>query len=205
MSRRSGSVSGWSAPVSPDFRHPMKPWVVKGSRIIIERRWLKLREDHVLLPAGGEIQEFHVIESPAWTSVVALTDEARLILVEQYRHGIARVTLELPAGVIDTDETPLEAARRELLEETGYAAKTWEPLIEVCPEPNRQNTRAHFFLARGARKVKEPAFDDCEQIEAVLLEPAELWDAIDRGDFCHGVQLGALLIAVRKGAFGVPR
>jgi 8-oxo-dGTP pyrophosphatase MutT (NUDIX family) len=178
----------------------MKPWVVTRSRVLIERRWLKLREDRVSLPWGGEIPEFHVIESPAWSSVVPFTEDGRLVLVEQYRHGIEKVTLELPAGVIDAGETPLQAAQRELLEESGYSAAEWEPLIELCPDPNRQNARAHFFLARGARAVRDPKLDDSEQIEVVLVTPAELWAAIDAGRFCQGVQLGALLIAARKGA-----
>jgi 8-oxo-dGTP pyrophosphatase MutT (NUDIX family) len=183
----------------------VKPWTVKRSRVIYERRWLRLREDHVLLPGGGEIEEFHVVEGPDWTSIVALTEDFRLLLVDQYRHGMVCVSRELPAGVIEPGEQPLDAARRELLEETGYASDDWQPLISLSPEPNRMKTRAHFFLARGARRVSEPRPDPSEQLRVVLLGCDEVLAALDSGEICHGVHAAAILLAARRGLFGDTR
>ena len=83
------------------------------------------RED----PVPGEPQkegEFYVIDAPDWVNVVALTDRDELLLIEQWRHGVDHATLEIPGGMVDPGETPLEAARRELLEETGYRAGTFQ-------------------------------------------------------------------------------
>ena len=100
-------------------------WKVKSSRYVIDRPWIKLREDHVVLPSGVEMEEFHVVEYPNWAATVCIDQDDNLVLVEQYRHGIHRSSLELPAGVIEPDEDPLEAAKRELIEETGYIAPNW--------------------------------------------------------------------------------
>ena len=97
--------------------------------MLLERPWLKLREDRVTLPGRIEAFDFHVVEMPEWVGILAVTEHEQVLFVEQYRHGCGRVSLELPAGVIDPGEHPLAAAQRELLEETGYAAEDWRPLI----------------------------------------------------------------------------
>lgn len=177
----------------------MKPWSVKQSRTLVDRRWLKIHEQHIVLPHGGEIDEFHLVEAPDWSSVLATTEEGQVVFVEQYRHGAARLSRELPAGVIDAGESPEAAARRELLEETGYTASTFEPLITVNTEPSRHTNRAHFFFARGARKVAEQHVDPSENIQVVLMKPDEILGAIERGLVIHGVHVGAILLAAQRG------
>lgn len=175
------------------------PWKVKESRTIVDRRWLRVHEQRIELPHGGEIDEFHLLEGPSWASVLAVTDEGRVALVRQYRHGVGGPSLELPAGVIDEGETPEHAARRELREETGHEAERWEPLIAVNPEPARHTTRAHFFVALGARRVSAQAMDPSENIEVVMLDGPQLMAAIERGEMHHGVHVGAVLLAARRG------
>ena len=177
----------------------MKPWLVKNSRTVVDRRWLRVHEQHITLPHGGEIGEFHLIEAPDWAAVVATTEEGQVVFVEQYRHGATRASLELPAGVIDSGESASDAARRELLEETGYAADHVEPLLTVNTEPSRHTNRAHFYVARGARLVASQNVDPSENIRVVLLDPDEIMGAIERGDILHGVHVGALLLAAHRG------
>ena len=177
----------------------MKAWRVEESRVLFERQWLRLREDRVELSNGTTIDEYHVLELPDWTGVLALTDDGEVALVEQYRHGLGASTLELPAGVIEPGELPLEAARRELLEETGYASDDWLALGALSPEPNRQNNRAHFFVARHARRVAPPKLDQSEVIETRLVRTDQLLEQIEQGRLLHAVHIAAILLAMTRG------
>ncbi len=180
----------------------MKPWRALRSRILLDRRWLRLREEHVVLPTGVEMEEFHVIESPDWAAIVALTAAGRVLLVDQYRRGIGTSSRELPAGVIDDGETPLQAAQRELLEETGHQAEHWQPLITVATEPARHTAQAHFFFARGALAVAEPRYDSTEHIEVLSATPDELLRWIHSGQIVHGLHIGAILLAAERSLLG---
>ncbi len=177
----------------------MDAWRVKESRTIVDRAWLRIDEQQIELPHGGTIEDFHLIAGPDWVAVLALSESGKIVLVDQYRHGAGRVSRELPAGVIDASETPLDAARRELLEETGWAADDWRPLLSVQTEPARHTTRAHFFFAAGARQVAEQRVEACENIAVALVTPDELFDQIERGVIFHGVHIGAIYTAARRG------
>ena len=177
----------------------MKPWQVLDSKLLISERWLQLREDRVRLPNGYEIDRFHVIHGPDWASVLCVTEASEVVLVRQYRHGIMKPSLELPAGVIEPHETPEEAARRELVEETGYEADDWVRIQSVSTEPARHTTTAHFFCARGARPAREPAPEESEVLEIVKVPLADLARLATDGTIVHGVHVGAILVALRLG------
>ncbi|HEY6561444.1 MAG TPA: NUDIX hydrolase [Polyangiaceae bacterium] len=177
----------------------MKPWKVRKSRVVLDRKWLRVREEHVELSTGQEIEEFHVLEGPNWVGVLALTEDERVVLVDQYRHGIAALSRELPAGVIEPDESPLAAAQRELLEETGCAAEDWHPLIHFATEPARHTTMAQFFVARKARFVSEQRLDPGEQMSVVCLTPTEVFEQIESGAIRHATHVAAIALARVKG------
>lgn len=175
----------------------MRPWQVLDSKLLVSERWLQLREDRVRLSNGHEIERFHVIHGPDWTSVLCVTDDAEVVLVRQYRHGIGRASLELPAGVIEPQETPEEAARRELAEETGYESDDWVRIQTVSTEPARHTTQAHFFCARGARRTREPAPEESEVLEIVRVPLSDLARLATDGSIVHGVHVGAILAALQ--------
>ena len=102
-------------------KQKIENWKVLRSEYIAREPWFTARRDEVQLPNGNVIPTYYVLEYPAWICVIALTKEGGMIMERQYRHGIGRVDYELCAGVVDpTDASPLEAAKRELLEETGF-------------------------------------------------------------------------------------
>jgi 8-oxo-dGTP pyrophosphatase MutT (NUDIX family) len=177
----------------------MKRWRVLADQLLLDRRWLRIREQRIALPHGGEIEQYHVIEAPDWAAILALTEQGQVVLVDQYRHGLGDMSRELPAGVIDAQETPAAAALRELREETGFVAEQAEPLLAVCTETARHTARAHFFFARGARGVSRPELDPEENVAVHLLSVAELLSEVDRGAIAHGLHVAAILTAARRG------
>jgi 8-oxo-dGTP pyrophosphatase MutT (NUDIX family) len=166
---------------------------------LCERTFVRVLEDHVRLGDGREIDDFCVIESPDWAAVLCVTADGRVALVRQYRHGLGAESWELPAGALEPGEDPLAAAQRELLEETGYATDTWQPLLVASIDPSRQVSRAHFYAALGARRVAAPALDSNEDLETVLVGKAELLQMVDSGQLVHGIHIAAILMALRKG------
>jgi 8-oxo-dGTP pyrophosphatase MutT (NUDIX family) len=175
----------------------VKPWQVLDTKLLISERWLQLREDRVRLGNGHEIDRFHVIHGPDWASVLCITEASEVIMVRQYRHGIAQPSLELPAGVIEPHESPEEAARRELAEETGYESDDWVRIQTVSTEPARHTTQAHFFCARGARPTRKPAPEETEVLEIVKAPVTELGRLATDGSIVHGVHVGAILAALQ--------
>ena len=178
---------------------PLVPWQVLERRTLITRRWLAVHEDRIRLANGREMPEFHVVEGPSWASVLCLTASDEIVLVRQYRHGIRRESLELPAGVIEDGEAPFAAAQRELAEETGYVAERWEPLLSVATEPSRHTVHAHFFCALGATPSVERSLDESEDIQVVLVPRTELVSLIASGEIVHGVHVAAILFAAQRG------
>ena len=177
----------------------MKPWLILKRELLIDRRWLRVFEEQAQLSNGHTIDDFHLIDTPPWVAVVALTSAHEVLFVDQYRRGLDGVSRELPAGVIEPGEAPLEAARRELLEETGHVAAEWVPLATVAPEPSRSTSRAHLFVARGAHRVAGQQLDASEDVSVHLMPVAEALKAVEEGLVAHGTHIGALLLAERKG------
>lgn len=135
--------------------------------------------------------KFYRMECPEWVNVIAITS-GEIILVKQHRYGIDEETFELPAGAVeDKDANPLEAARRELLEETGYGNGQWISLGWVHPNPAIQNNRCHIFLVKNAEKIADINNDLHENTKPIFLPPSTVEEWISNGKITHSLAISA--------------
>jgi ADP-ribose pyrophosphatase len=176
--------------------HRLRPWRVLSSDYRIETPYLRLRADRVELPSGHVVDDYFVRESRGFSVVFALTEDERVVLVRQYKHGIGAVVLELPAGAIDPGESPLVCARRELAEETGYDAATVEHIRTFVTDPTNSDSQFHLFLARGAVPTGSQDLDLTEEIDVVLASPADVRAMAFDGRIAAGSQVAAVLVAL---------
>ncbi len=145
----------------------VEPWQVLESKYAYRDRWLAVRSDTVRVPNGTILAPYHTIEFPEWVCAIALTPAREIVLIEEYRHGVERLSVELPCGTPeDEGEDVLEAMQRELLEETGYASEEWHSLGSSTANTARQNNRVHAFLALDAHRVSDQKLDPGEMIRA---------------------------------------
>ena len=150
------------------------------------------RIDHMRNPRNGQAFDRLVLESVDWVNMVALDEQGRCIMIRQYRFGVGYNTLETPGGMVDPGEDSLMAARRELLEETGYAAEEWHYLGAVEPNPAIHNHLCHHWLARNASPSGEQGLGDGEAIAVELMSEAEVRQAVVSGELKHALALSAL-------------
>ncbi len=168
-------------------------WRVTGSDIVIETPHLRLRRDTVELPNGARVGPYYVRESRGFAVVFALTPDERVVLVRQYKHGIGRIVLELPAGGIDPGEDAAACARRELAEETGYApAGDLERIGTYVFDPTGATTTYHLYLARDAEPRTAQTFDPTEDITLELATLAELRRYVRDGTIEVGIHIASI-------------
>lgn len=156
------------------YKDDAMKWETVGSEYLFRRPWLTVRRDTVRLPNGVVHPEYYVLEYPTWVNVIALTPEGKFVMVKQYRHGLGIVATELCAGVAEAGEEPLEAARRELMEETGFGGGEWELLTVLCANPGSQNNLSYSFVARGVVRMDSQHLDETEDIKVEILDESEV-------------------------------
>jgi ADP-ribose pyrophosphatase len=172
--------------------------VLKSERLV-ESPWLTVRREHIRTPTGYEIPEYYLVDAPDIVTVLALTVERQVVLVEQYRHGLGGIGLELPAGMHDeAGESAEQAARRELLEETGYQAGQLELLGELRPSYARQSNRLYAYLALDCREVAEPHGDPAEDIVVRLVDLETLRGLVRSGEIGSLVSVGAIFLGLER-------
>jgi len=172
----------------------MKRWERTGRRYLFRSPVFRIREDTLVSPRTGGSLPFYVLECDDWVNVVAFTTADELVLVRQYRQGREELSLEIPGGVVEPDEPPADAARRELREETGYTCEAIEPLGWVAPNPAIQTNRCHTYLATGCRYEGEPTPDEGEDIEVELMPAAQVRDALREGTIRHSLVVAGLYL-----------
>lgn len=149
-------------------------WKIVESEYLFNRPWLTVRRDKVELPDGRTNDEFYVLEYPDWVNVIAITRDGEFVMERQYRHGIGLTCYEICAGVIEKGETPLDAAKRELLEETGYGNGQWKEIMTISGNSSTTNNYTHCFVATGVEKIGTQHLDNTEDISVHLLSRQEV-------------------------------
>ena len=167
-------------------------WKTLSSKQLIDRPWMRVRCDKVQLPDGRVHEEYYVLSYPSWVNVIAETEEGDIILERQYRHGLDIVSTEICAGVMEEGETPLEAAQRELEEETGYTGGEWKEIMTVAPNPGVMDNLCHCFYAKKVRKTCEQHLDDTEDIDVLLCPKQEVKQMLIRGEFIQALMVAPL-------------
>lgn len=167
-------------------------WKILESEYIIKRPWLTARRDKLELPDGRVIDEYYVLEYPDWVNVIAITKEGQFVMERQYRHASGIYSTELPCGVMEEGEEPLEAAKRELLEETGYSGGNWSKLMTLSPNPGSMTNSAHCFLAVGVEKRAEQSLDENEDLTVLLMSESEVKALLENGGICQALMVAPL-------------
>lgn len=183
------------------FADDPTPWKVLTSEYLARKPWHTVRVERVLLPTGAEIAEYWVNEYLPWVNVVAVTPEEQVLLIRQYRHGLGEVHFELPGGTTDPGETSLEdAARRELLEETGYGGGRWSPFMTLSANPALQNNLTYTFLVEGVVPLGRPEPEASEDLRIHLTPVGEIERLLDGGEIVqalHAAPLAKFLLSRR--------
>ena len=172
--------------------------LLKLHQNLLKDRWINLRSDHCVTPAGTEIGPYYVLTYPDWVHVVAVTPAGGLVLVRQYRHAIGESVLELPAGAVDpSDANTEQAARRELEEETGFTAQHWRLVSSLYPNPATQTNRVHVYLALDAVRDGTQHLDKGEEGLQVSVAPIkEIMDGLRTGILGQSMHVSAVLLGL---------
>ena len=174
----------------------LKPWKILDSKYLYKTNGVALRVDQCEIP-NGNVFEPYVIETGTWVNVIPLTKNRDVVLVKQYRHGIGQALLEIPAGVMDAeDDSPLQTAKRELLEETGYTSEKFIKVGKSYPNPATHNNLTFSFLALDVELNGQQHLDDTEEIEVSLMPFDEFVTMAKEGGLPQALHVSALFYAL---------
>ena len=174
-------------------------WKILSSEYLYRETWFTIRKDICETPDGKIVDPYYVYEFPTWVSAFAVTEDAKVVMVRQYRHGIRETIIEVPGGCVDaTDKSNQDAIARELMEETGYRFSHYEYLGKVSPNPSTNDNWMHMFLATGGVKVNEQKLDHNEEIEVLLMELEEVKKLIEENKIVQALHVCTIMYGTEK-------
>jgi 8-oxo-dGTP pyrophosphatase MutT (NUDIX family) len=177
----------------PDGFDPSLPWLDLETRVVGETRLFRQIMTRRRSPHTDREHDFTRLACPEWINVLAFTREGEVLVVEQFRHGVDAGTLEIVGGVVEPGEEPSLAARRELLEETGFEPGLWIPLGSCAPNPAVQDNRCHFYLALDCVPVGIQHLDPSEEIRLWGVPWGEMKGLLEGGRVDHALVMAAFL------------
>ena len=166
--------------------------VLKSENILNIGPWLNVRQELVELPSGKQIPTWFVLDFPDWINVIAITKDGDFVMEDQYRHGLGETHYELVAGVIDPGETPLQAAQRELSEETGFGGGEWQLFMTLSPNPTNHKNLSYTFLATGVERLREQHQEPTEDIRVHVLKREEVKQLLETGEIVQALHSAPL-------------
>lgn len=176
----------------------IEKWQKISSKYLVREKWATLRVDEVKLPSGIIKDDYYVLEYPNWVNAIALTEKGKIIMVRQYRHAADIVSLEVPGGVIDGDEEPEFAIKRELLEETGYSFKTCKLVAQLYPNPATANNVTYTYILTGGLKTHEQHLDEHEILNVEEYTIDEVRHFIKDNKIAQALHVAALLYGLAE-------
>jgi ADP-ribose pyrophosphatase len=176
---------------------------ILGRRVEYERPWLAVDAKDVDLGAPRGVETFYSVRTRDYAAVLALTDDGRVPLVRQFRPAVEQWTLELPSGLVDEGETPEQAIRRELREETGCEAEEFVHLGRFHLDSGRMATSQNAFFATGVRQVGEPTGEE-QELQVVFVPRGDLAGLIEGGEFRIAAHLGIVAASAGRGLIDWP-
>lgn len=178
--------------------YKMSNWKIKSSEYLLKHKYMTVRKDVCETEDKKIVDPYFVLEFPHWVQVMAFDKDNRVMITQQYRHGIGAMTYGLPTGFSElSDNSTLESAQRELLEETGYTAGRYEKVPVILPNPATQNNQVHTFAAFDIKKIQDPEFDHSEKITVQFVMVDKLMKMISDESFSHALHIAGVFVALQ--------
>lgn len=172
-------------------------WKQLSSEYLLKEKWFNFRRDRVLKGNGQEMFPYYVWEFSNWAAVFPITDDGKVILVKQFRYAAGQWSIELPGGIMDPHETnPTEAAKRELLEETGYSCGNITQVTAFSPNPSNQNNLMYGFVATGCTLTHAQSFDENEEIQVMIATIDEVKTMLREQKILQSLHVTCILYAL---------
>lgn len=180
----------------------IEKWRKIASKYLVREKWATLRVDTCELQTGVVKDDYYVLEYPNWVNAIALNEDGKVIMVRQYRHAADIISLEIPGGVIDGDEAPETAIKRELLEETGYSFKTCKYIAELYPNPATSTNKTFTYFLTGGVKTHDQHLDEHEILNVEEYTVEEIKNLLKQNKIAQALHVAALhygLAEIEKG------